>query len=309
MNTTFIFGHQNPDTDTITSALVYADLKTKLKQNVTPIRLGELNPETSFVLNYFNFETPVLHTNSMEGQKVILVDHNEFSQSAKDIEKATILEVIDHHRIANFETKAPLYYRAEAVGCTATILYKLYNENNITIDSKIAGLMISAIISDTLLLKSPTTTQDDINAANQLAIIAKIDIETYGLEMLKAGTNLDQYSEKELINLDAKNFSLGNSNTVVAQINTISISDTLKRKQQLIDEIHTKIASDNLDLFALIITDIINSNSQVIALGNQVNMIEEAFQVKLQDNEALLKGVISRKKQIIPELTRAAQLA
>jgi len=307
MDCIFIFGHQNPDTDSITSALAYAHLKMKINVKVLPVRLGVLNPETIFVLNYFGIEAPKLKTTGFKGKQVILVDHNEFSQSAEDIEGATILEVIDHHRIANFHTQGPLYYRAEPVGCTATILYKLYKEKSVEIPKKIAGLMLSAILSDTLLLKSPTTTLEDISIAKKLAAIAGLDMENYGLEMLKAGTNLDSYSAKELIKLDAKNFSLHNKKVIVAQINTVSIEDNLKRKAEIMSEIQQKVSSDALGLFAFIITDILNGNSQAIVLGEQKHWFETAFNLPLENDEVFLKGIISRKKQIIPRLTKAVE--
>ncbi|HZG73618.1 MAG TPA: manganese-dependent inorganic pyrophosphatase, partial [Chondromyces sp.] len=191
MGKTLIFGHKNPDTDSICSALVYADLKTKLGEEVEAVRLGSVNEETQFVLNYFKKEAPrQVEKVAGEAETVILVDHNERQQSADDIDSVRILEVIDHHRIANFETADPLYYRAEPVGCTTTILNKIYKEKGIAVEKEIAGLMLSAIISDTLLLKSPTCTQEDVETANELAQIAGVELETYGLDMLKAGADL-----------------------------------------------------------------------------------------------------------------------
>src|SRR5665647_150524 len=163
MAKTLIFGHKNPDTDTITSAIVYADLKTSLGFDVEPVRLGTISGETQFALDYFHATEPrLVETVSNEVETVILVDHNERQQSASDIDKVRVIEVIDHHRIANFETSHPLYFRAEPVGCTATILNKMYKENKIAITREIAGLMLSAIISDTLLFKSPTCTEEDV---------------------------------------------------------------------------------------------------------------------------------------------------
>lgn len=151
-----IFGHRNPDTDAITSAIAYAHLKRELGEDVEPVALGEPNPETQFVLSRFGVSAPrVVESVAGEVDEVILVDHNERQQSAPDVDQVKVVEVIDHHRIANFETADPLYYRAEPVGCTATILNKLYKEKNVSIPRHVAGIMLSAIISDTLLLKSP----------------------------------------------------------------------------------------------------------------------------------------------------------
>ena len=205
MEKVLVFGHKSPDTDSICSTLAMANLQTKLRgEEVIPYRLGELNEETKYALKYFEVEAPKFIEKVEEGQNVILVDHNEFSQSVDGIENAKIIAVVDHHRINNFQTSEPLFYYAQPVGCTATILLELFKTNNIEIEPKIAGLMLSAIISDTLLLKSPTTTDKDKKAVEELAKIANVDISKYGLDMLKAGTDLDKYTEDELIRLDAK---------------------------------------------------------------------------------------------------------
>ena len=202
MEKILVFGHKNPDTDAICSSLVMADLQTKIRgEEVISCRLGNLNEETKYALNYFKVEEPKLIEKVDEGQRVILVDHNEFTQSVEGIEKAKIEAVVDHHRINNFKTSEPLFYYAQPVGCTSTVLFELYNTNNIKIEQQIAGLMLSAIISDTLLLKSPTTTDKDKKAVEELAKIANVDISKYGLDMLKAGTDLDKYTEDELIRL------------------------------------------------------------------------------------------------------------
>ena len=165
MEKILVFGHKNPDTDAICSSLVMADLQTKIRgEEVISCRLGNLNEETKYALNYFKVEEPKLIEKVDEGQRVILVDHNEFTQSVEGIEKAKIEAVVDHHRINNFKTSEPLFYYAQPVGCTSTVLFELYNTNNIKIEQQIAGLMLSAIISDTLLLKSPTTTDKDKKA-------------------------------------------------------------------------------------------------------------------------------------------------
>lgn len=296
---TFIFGHKNPDTDTICSSMVKKILCEKEgNTSVKAVRLGNVNKETQYALDYLQIEAPELIEKVEEGQKVILVDHNEFNQSADGIENAKIIEVVDHHRISNFQTTDPLYYTARPFGCTATILYQEFIEKGIEIDKKEAVLMASAIISDTLLLKSPTTTKYDEKALGELGRIAGIDINKYGLDLLKAGTDLDDFSEKELINLDAKKFESKGVKCVIAQVNTVSIPDVLKRKEKLEEEMKNAIAENGTDLFVLAITDILNSNSQIIALGNRVDIIEKSC--KLEDNMVLLEGVVSRKKQLLP---------
>ena len=191
MTKTLIFGHKNPDTDSICSALAYADLKTRIGADVEAVRLGSVSGETQFALDTFSTPAPrLVESVAAEASHVILVDHNERQQSATDIDKVTIAEVIDHHRIANFETEGTLYYRAEPVGCTSTIVLKMFRESGVDVSPQIGGLMLSAIISDTLLLKSPTCTPEDSAAAYELAFIADVDLHTYGMELLKAGANL-----------------------------------------------------------------------------------------------------------------------
>jgi len=305
MEKTLIFGHKNPDTDTICSAICYAYLKEQLGEAVEPVRLGEVNKETAYALHYFNVDTPRLVTSVTDGANVILVDHNEFQQSVDNIENANILEVIDHHRVANFETKDPLYFRAEPVGCTATILNKLFKENNIKIPEHIAGLLVSAIISDSLLFKSPTCTEEDVKAAEALAQIAKIDLNTYGLDMLKAGADLSDKPVSEWISMDAKEFTMNGQKVEIAQVNTVDTNSIYEKQAELEREITRAIDEKGLSLFLLVVTDILNNDSEVLALGTEQNKVEAAFNVQLKSNRALLTDVVSRKKQIVPPVTEA----
>lgn len=299
MEKIIVFGHKNPDTDSICSSLVMANLQTKVRgEEVTPCRLGEINEETKYALKHFGVEAPKFIEKVEEGQTVILVDHNEFSQSVEGIENAKIDTVVDHHRINNFQTSEPLFYYAQPVGCTSTLLFELYTLNNVEIEPKMAGLMLSAIISDTLLLKSPTTTEKDRKAVEALAKIANVDVNTYGLEMLKAGTNLDKYTEDELIRLDAKKVEKEDIKYIIAQVNTVSIPDVLKRKAKIEEEINKEILSKGLSLFVFVITDIVNSNSEAIVLGDRTDAISKTYEIK--DNIAVMPGVVSRKKQILP---------
>lgn len=304
MEKVLIFGHKNPDTDTICSAIVEEILDRKNGWETKAARLGTVNKETQYVLNYLGLEAPELIEKVEEGQEVLLVDHNEFNQSVEGIEKAKILGVTDHHRIANFETSEPLYYTAKPYGCTSTILFEEFKQLGHEIEKTEAILMASAIISDTLLLKSPTTTKHDIKALEELGKIAGINIEEYGLEMLKAGTDLDDFSAEELINLDAKNLDKDGTKFVIAQVNTVSIEDVLKRQNELEEAMKNAIAEKGLSLFVLAITDILNSNSEIIALGTKTDAVEKAFDKKLENNRAFLEGVVSRKKQLLPVIDK-----
>lgn len=301
-----VFGHKNPDTDTICSAIAYAELKNKLGKDVKAVRLGEVNEETKYALNYFKVEKPELVEN-VAGKEIILVDHNERTQTADGFEEAKVLELIDHHRISNFNVDEPLYARVEPVGCTATIILKLFKENGLAPSKETAGLMLSAIISDTLLFKSPTCTQCDAKAGKELAEIAGVDLKEYGLEMLKAGTALGDKSEVELLNMDMKIFEIDGEKIGVAQVNTVNEAEVLERKEKLLAEIDNIIAKEGLKFFMLAITNILTNDSTALVSGNGNDVIEKAFGEKVDSNLVTLKGVVSRKKQIIPPLTKAIQ--
>ena len=301
-----VFGHKNPDTDTICSAIAYAELKNKLGKDVKAARLGEINEETKYALNYFKVEKPELVEN-VAGKEIILVDHNERTQTAEGFEEAKVLELIDHHRISNFNVDEPLYARLEPVGCTATIILKLFKENNLVPSKETAGLMLSAIISDTLLFKSPTCTECDVKAGKELAEIAGVNTDEYGLEMLKAGTALGDKSEAELLNMDMKIFEIDGAKIGVAQVNTVNEAEVLERKEKLLAEIDNIIVKDGLKFFMLAITNILTNDSTALVSGDGNDVIEKAFGEKVDSNLATLKGVVSRKKQIIPPLTKAIQ--
>ncbi len=301
-----VFGHKNPDTDTICSAIAYAELKNKLGKDVKAARLGEINEETKYALNYFKVEKPELVEN-VAGKEIILVDHNERTQTAEGFEEAKVLELIDHHRISNFNVDEPLYARLEPVGCTATIILKLFKENNFVPSKETAGLMLSAIISDTLLFKSPTCTECDVKAGKELAEIAGVNTDEYGLEMLKAGTALGDKSEAELLNMDMKIFEIDGAKIGVAQVNTVNESEVLERKEKLLAEIDNIIAKEGLKFFMFAITNILSNDSVALVSGDGNDIIEKAFGEKVDSNLVTLKGVVSRKKQIIPPLTKAIQ--
>lgn len=305
MGKILVFGHKNPDTDSITSSIVLANLERKLGNDAEACRLGKVNKETEYVLDYLGMEAPRLIEKVEDGAEVILVDHANPKESIDNLDNVTILKIVDHHKVA-LNTGYPLYYRAEPVGCTETILYKLYQENGVEIDKTIATLMLSAIISDTLLFKSPTCTPEDIKVAQELTKIAGIDVNTYGLEMLKAGTDLKGFSIEEILSLDAKEIDLKNVKSVINQVNTASIEDVMTMKTDLEVGMQKVIDEKGLDLFMLLITDIVNSNSQVIALGKRADLVEKSYGVTLENHTALLKGIVSRKKQVVPILTENA---
>lgn len=296
---TLVFGHKNPDTDTIMSSMVMANLENKLGNNAKAVRLGNVNKETEYVFKFLGIEQPEFIEDVQDGQEIILVDHNEATQSVNNLSNANVKKIVDHHAI-NFTTSNPVYYRAEPVGCTSTVLYKMYKENDVEISKDIATMMLSAIISDTLLFKSPTCTEEDKKVAEKLAKIAGVDAEVYGTDLLKAGTDLSEYTPAQIINIDSKLFEKDGKRFKIAQINTADLDSIFKDKVYFEAAINDEIKKDNLDLYMFAATDIINSNSKIISLGNDSAVVEKAYGVTLDDNTALLENVVSRKKQMLP---------
>lgn len=288
MDNIYITGHKNPDTDTIMSALVAEYLYTHLGYNVEAIKQGELNPETKFAIEKTGLRIPNTITKLTEDSKVILVDHNNPMESLENITELNIINIIDHHAI-KLDLGSPTYVRTEPVGCTATILFKMFRENSIEIPKNIALAMLSAIISDSLLFKSPTCTDEDKKVASELEKIAGINKEEYGMEMLKAGTDLSSYSIEEILNIDRKTAVYGNYKASINQVMTADVEETLKLKEELESGMKKIIEEENLDLFMLLITDIINSDSTVIALGNKTEAVEKGYNVTLNNNMAVLK--------------------
>ncbi|MHA8111135.1 manganese-dependent inorganic pyrophosphatase [Lactobacillaceae bacterium Melli_B4] len=307
MSKELIFGHQNPDTDAINAAKAYAYLQTKLGLDVEAVALGAPNDETKFVLDYFDEPAPrIIEAAKPEVDSVMLVDHNEAQQSVSDIKDLTITHVVDHHRVDNFSTEKPLFMLEEPVGCTSTIVYKLFKANNVEIPAKVAGLMLSAIISDTLLLQSPTTTDDDRNAVESLAKIADVDYKDYGIKMLKAGTNVDAISADELVDQDAKSFTLGGKSVRIDQINVVDLQDILKRTDEIKAAMEKASQANGFDLYLVLVTNVLDSNSALIVTGEPKAAVEKAFNGKLNDADVMnLPGVVSRKKQVVPPLTEA----
>ena len=308
MSKFLVFGHQNPDTDAIASSYGWAHLEREVfGRDAEAVALGTPNEETAFALEYFGVTAPrVVESAKAEGvNQVILTDHNEFQQSIADIKEVEVAAVIDHHRVANFETANPLYMRLEPVGSASSIVYRAFKENGVTPPKEVAGLLLSGLISDTLLLKSPTTHATDPQVAAELAEIAGVNLEEYGLALLKAGTNLASKSAEELIDIDAKTFTLNGNDVRVAQVNTVDIAEVLERQEEIEVAMTAAIVSEGYSDFVLMITDIVNSNSEILALGSNMDKVEAAFNFKLENNHAFLAGAVSRKKQVIPQLTDA----
>lgn len=243
------------------------------------------------------------HLISNHKKKVIQVDHNERGQSVDGLEDAEVIEIIDHHRVADIQTSNPIYFRNEPVGSTSSIVAKCFFENGIRPSKKAAGLLCGAIISDTLLFRSPTCTPSDEYICRKLAEIAGINVEEFAKEMFKAGTSLKGKTVEQIFNQDYKPFTIEDTKVGIAQVNTMDIEGFMPLKEEMLKYMESKAKEANLDMVMLLLTDILNEGSEILVAGNQPEIVEKAFKVTLKDNGAFLPGVLSRKKQVVPPIT------
>ncbi len=250
-----------------------------------------------------------------KGKPIILVDHNEKNQAVKGIENADILEIIDHHKLGTVETISPVFFRNQPLGCTATIIYQMYNENNIAIDATTAGLLCSAIVSDTLLFRSPTCTPMDRHVAQTLANTAGINLEQYASDMFAAGSNLKNKSDSEIFYQDFKTFSAGKITFGVGQISSMNVDELTMIKERLQDYLKKAYAEHGVDMMFFMLTNILTESTELLCEGNgSEDMIVEAFHLTVEDDEYYdykhmieLPGVVSRKKQLIPAIMMACE--
>ena len=304
---TYIFGHTTPDTDSIVGAISLSYLKNQLGENCIPARQGEINPETAWILNRFGFEAPELKT-SYAGENVYLIDFMESSQSPDDIAEANILGIVDHHKLGDLKTAAPLEMWVRPVGCSNTIVKEMFDHYDVEIPKDLAGMMMCAILSDTVIFKSPTCTKTDTKACKELAEIAGIeDYKALGMEMFIVKSDVLNASPRELLLRDFKDFNMGNSKIGVGQLEVVDLSVFDTMKEDLFAAMKELKEEGGRHSVLLLLTDIMQEGSQLLVLSDEPEKVENAFDVKLEDNQVWLKGVMSRKKQIIPFLEKQFQ--
>lgn len=311
MSQVFVSGHKSPDTDSIAAALSYSYLKRQLGMDAVAVRAGEVNKESQFALNYFKVEAPMLVTSVArkdpegEKQKVILVDHNESKQTIDGMKDADVIEVIDHHRFGDFESENPVFILVRPVGCVNTVIYGLYKANGIKPSKEIAGMMLSAIISDTVLFRSPTTTEEDKKAVKELAELAGVDYETYGMEMLKVGADISDYPAEKLAHNDTKEFGSESNVFTIGQISVMDVAPINKKKSEILKELEATKASKGYAASYLMVTDILSEDTFLWFTDGAAGMVEKAFGTKVENGAAYLPKVMSRKKQVAPPLLKA----
>lgn len=303
---TYVIGHKNPDTDSICSAIGYAALKNAINpDSCTPARAGDPNPETSFVLDHFGLKAPELIADAAD-KDIILVDHNEVAQAADNIEKAHITEILDHHKLGDVQTAEPLYVRIMPVGCTATVVYLHYKENGIKPEAPVAGALCSAILSDTLAFRSPTCTDLDKEAAGFYADIAGIsDMQAYAKEMFKAGSELAGKSPKEILYMDYKKFSAGGKTYGVGQVTSMDEDELSELAATMSKYMHDSFDEHGVDMIFLLLTNILDESSELIYEGKGADEVVNKAFTSAEKDRTYLKGVVSRKKQVVPQITEA----
>jgi len=296
-----IIGHRNPDTDAIASALVYASLKRKLGIKAEAKRIGALNNETKFVLSFLNQEPPEL-IRDISGKEVILVDHGDISQAIDGLKIEQIVEVIDHHYIG-LKTEKRIYYRAEPLGCTCTILAKLFKEKDVGISKDEAGLMLSAIISDTLLFHSPTTTKQDKEIAKNLSLISGIDMQELADKMFDAKSDLSGFSVDDVVSIDAKEFEFNGIKFGISVFETIRPEKVRAFGPDIFKSLEGLKREKGQKFSFFLIVDILKQCSFLYLLqSGEEEIAQSAFSGEIKDNIMFLPGVVSRKKQVFPLL-------
>ena len=298
-------GHIIPDSDSVCSAISLAYLLNKIGRAATPARQGELNPETKFILDKFGFEAPVLKT-SFAGDELFITDYSDIAQAPQDLDKTTVVGIVDHHKLGDITTSAPLECWIRPVGCTNTIVKEMYDYHKVEIPANIAAIMMCAILSDTVIFKSPTCTALDIQVVKELSKICGIeDFGALGMEMFKVKSEVEGTPVRDLVMRDYKNFDMHGSKVGVGQLEVVDGSVFDKIKDDLMEDIKKVKDEQNLHTIALLLTDIMKEGSEVLVASNDTSIFEKAFNCKLEDGKVWLDGCLSRKKQIIPFLEPA----
>jgi manganese-dependent inorganic pyrophosphatase len=301
----YVVGHKNPDTDSVTAAIAYAELKKAQGMEAVPVIQGELNPESSMVLKKFGYATPQMMTDAA-GKQIILVDHSDLAQAPDNLGQGEVVEIVDHHKIGDVTTNSPIFFCNMPVGCTCTVLKFLYDVNNISIPKNIAAIMLCAIISDTVLFKSPTTTDADKKACDELAKIAGVgDMNGLAMEMFKAKSAVEGVPARDLVFRDYKDFDMAGNKVGIGQLELVDLSLVDGIRDDLWKACEEVKAEGKRHTVLLILTDIMKEGSDVIVVSDDPSLVEKAYDVKLTGPSVWVDGMMSRKKQAVPPLQKA----
>ncbi len=301
---TYIFGHTNPDSDSIVGAISLAYLKNQIGEECIPTRQGIITPETQFILDKFDYKAPQLKE-KVAGEEVYLVDFSDLAQAPKDIKEATIKGIVDHHKLGDITTSAPLECWIRPVGCSNTIVKEMFDYHEVEIPKNLAGMMLCAILSDTVIYKSPTCTKKDTKACKELAKIAGIeDIKALGMEMFLVKSAVKDATPRELTTRDYKDFEMDGKKVGVGQLEVVDLSVFDSIKDKLFADLKALKTEGNRHTVMLLLTDIIEEGSQLLVVSDDDSLVENAFDVKLENSQVWLPKVLSRKKQVVPFLEK-----
>ncbi len=301
----YIFGHKSPDSDAVCSAIALANLKRQQGVDATPVSQEKINPETTFILNRYGFSAPEVMS-SFAGRQIILVDFSDLSQGPDDLNKAEILGIVDHHKLGDVTTPNPLECWIWPVGCSSTVLKSMYDFYGVPIPKAVAGIMLCSILSDTVIFKSTTCTEQDKKAAAALAEIAgETDLQALGMEMFKVKSAIAGTPIRELVMRDYKDFNMSGRKIGIGQLEVVDLSILNDVKADLAKDIKVLKAEGNRHSVFLLLTDIIKEGSQLLAVSDEPEIVQKAFGTAPQNGEVWLPGVMSRKKQVVPPLEKA----
>lgn len=297
----YVFGHKNPDSDSIVGAISLSYLKNQVEdEQYIPARQGDISAETEFILEKFNGEVPELKT-SVAGEKVFIVDSTDKAHFQDDIDEATIVGIADHHKLGDLITSTPLEAWIRPIGCSNTVIYEMYKSYGVEVPKDIAGMMMMAILSDTVIFKSPTCTKVDTKAVKELAQIAGVeDYKKLAMEMFVVKSAVDGASARDLNTRDYKEFDMNGTKVGIGQLEMVDITVLEPREDELLEDMKKMKQEGSLDTVLILLTDIMKEGSKLLVVSDSEDKIEKAFGVKLQNSKAWLDGVLSRKKQVVP---------
>jgi manganese-dependent inorganic pyrophosphatase len=300
----YVFGHKSPDTDSVTAAIAYAELMKAQGEDYVPVMQGKLNPETETVLKRFGFAAPEIMTDAA-GKKVALVDHSDLAQAPDNLTANDVVAVVDHHKIGDVTTNQPIFFCNMPVGCTCTVLKILYDVNGVAVAPKVAGLMLAAILSDTVNFKSPTCTPEDKKAVKELAAIAGVtDCDELFMEMLKAKSAVAGVPAMDLLHRDYKDFDMKGKKVGVGQLELATLEQVADMRDALYNAMKEQKGGERHSVL-LMLTDVVKEGTDLMVISDDPAMIETAFGAKLAGNSMWIDGMMSRKKQTIPNLQKA----
>ncbi|NRA69894.1 MAG: manganese-dependent inorganic pyrophosphatase [Gammaproteobacteria bacterium] len=300
----YVVGHKIPDSDSIVGAIALAHLKTQIGEEAIPARLGQLSPETQFILDKFGFAAPELKM-SYAGESLYIVDHSDIALAPDDIAEATLLGIVDHHKLGDLTSDTPLECWIRPVGCSNTVIKMMYDFHQVAIPKDIAGMMLCAILSDTVIFKSPTCTTADIRCVEALAEMAGIeDFKALGMEMFEVKSAVLNTPMRDLVMRDFKNFNMNGVKIGIGQLEVIDLAIFDQMKADLQADIAKLKQEEGQHSVLLLLTDIMQEGSELLLISDDVDLALKAFDTTTVDGKAWLPGVMSRKKQVVPPLQK-----